>query len=237
MTSGNASQSDSDAKGDPGPSSLVEYYARRATEYERIYEKPERRADILALKQMLPAFVAGRDVLEIACGTGYWTQVIAPAANRIFATDINNEVLEIARGKDLGGDRVRFEMRDAFSLGKLPYSVNAGIACFWWSHVSKRHIPQFLHHWHQALEPESQVVFVDNRFVSGSSTPLSRTDADGNSYQQRHLSDGSRYEVMKNFPTSRELTEMIAGMADSVQVKQLNYYWVLSYRTLPHSNG
>ncbi len=215
---------------------MVEYYARRAAEYERIYEKPERRADILALKQMLPAFFAGRDVLEIACGTGYWTQVIVPAANRIFATDINNEVLEIARGKNLDEEKVRFEMRDAFSLGKLPYSVNAGMACFWWSHVSKRQIARFLRHWHQALEPGSQVVFVDNRFVSGSSTPISRMDAEGNSYQQRWLSDGSSYEVMKNFPTSQELTEMVADMADSIQVEQLTYYWVLRYRTLPHSD-
>ena len=56
------------------------YYAARAPEYDSVYRKPERQADLRAIEQWVPSrFVAAR-VLEIACGTGYWTQFIAPVA-------------------------------------------------------------------------------------------------------------------------------------------------------------
>ena len=52
------------------------------------------------------------------------------------------------------------------------------------------------------------MVFFDNCYVEGSSTPLSRTDAAGNTYQSRRLDDGSTHEVLKNFPAKKALVEM-----------------------------
>src|SRR3954468_6957863 len=70
---------------------LPEYYARRAKEYERIYHKPERQEDLAKLKELLPRTFARERVLEIACGTGYWTEVLAGTASSVTATDINEE--------------------------------------------------------------------------------------------------------------------------------------------------
>lgn len=53
---------------------MQSYYAARASEYERIYAKPERQADLRRLESMIPAMFARCNVLEIASGTGYWTQ-------------------------------------------------------------------------------------------------------------------------------------------------------------------
>jgi len=63
--------------------SLGDYYAERAYEYDEVYRKPERQADLARLKQLLPPLVADKRVLEIAAGTGYWTQVLAWAAASI----------------------------------------------------------------------------------------------------------------------------------------------------------
>lgn len=52
---------------------MADYYARRAREYDQVYFKPERQSDIRALEAWLPEPFAGRRVLEIACGTGWWT--------------------------------------------------------------------------------------------------------------------------------------------------------------------
>ena len=41
------------------------------------------------------------------------------------------------------------------------------------------------------------MVYVDNRYVAGSSTPISRRDEFGNTYQLRSLKDGTHYEVLK----------------------------------------
>ena len=94
---------------------LQDYYARRARQYERIYAKPERQADLANLRESIPAIFDGRDVLEIACGTGYWTQFVATRAASVLATDVNEEVLELARLKAFPRGNVEFACADAHS--------------------------------------------------------------------------------------------------------------------------
>ena len=60
--------------------------------------------------------------------------------------------------------------------------------------------------------------------------PLSRSDAQGNTYQLRRLDDGSTHEVLKNFPTESELRAAVEGLALDVHVEFLRYYWTLTYR-------
>ena len=73
------------------------------------------------------------------------------------------------------------------------------------------------------------MVFIDNAYVPGSSTPLSRRDADGNTYQKRTLSDGSTHEVLKNFPTERELRSALSGLATQVRVGFIPSFWMMTY--------
>jgi demethylmenaquinone methyltransferase/2-methoxy-6-polyprenyl-1,4-benzoquinol methylase len=74
------------------------------------------------------------------------------------------------------------------------------------------------------------MVFMDNRFVAGSSTPINRRDAEGNTYQVRRLEDGSEHEVLKNFPTESEVREVLADRATGFSWTELPYYWFLTYR-------
>ncbi len=68
---------------------LADYYRHRAGEYDAVYRKPERQHDLARLRTLVPEATAGRRVLEIAAGTGYWTQVIATSAASVTATDLN----------------------------------------------------------------------------------------------------------------------------------------------------
>ena len=63
-----------------------EYYKQRAGEYEKIYQKPERQNEILQCTKILQQIFRDKDVREIACGTGFWTERIAQTANSIFST-------------------------------------------------------------------------------------------------------------------------------------------------------
>jgi demethylmenaquinone methyltransferase/2-methoxy-6-polyprenyl-1,4-benzoquinol methylase len=90
-------------------------------------------------------------------------------------------------------------------------------------------VQRFLAGLHGALAHWARIVFLDNRYVEGSSTPVSRTDADGNTYQSRTLSDGSQHEVLKNFPTADELRAAVEPHAREVRVNVLDYYWWLDY--------
>jgi len=109
---------------------LQHYYARRASEYEKIFAKPERQQDLASLRTLLRKQFAGHDVLEVACGTGYWTQVIGESARSILATDINEEVLEIARHKIYTNRNVEFKIADAFTLDMVSGTFTASFAGF-----------------------------------------------------------------------------------------------------------
>jgi demethylmenaquinone methyltransferase/2-methoxy-6-polyprenyl-1,4-benzoquinol methylase len=206
------------------------YYALRAAEYERVYQRPERQADLRRLHAMLGAIFVGQDVLEVACGTGYWTQVIAESAKSIVATDINAEVLEIARRKDYGACQVGLVQADAYGPVHPEAHYTAGFHAFWWSHIPVQTITAFLDRFHAALPPGALVVMIDNVYVEGSSTPISRHDEEGNTYQMRQLHDGSKHEVLKNFPSSSELYAILKPWGDRVQVTMLDYYWIVQYR-------
>jgi demethylmenaquinone methyltransferase/2-methoxy-6-polyprenyl-1,4-benzoquinol methylase len=70
---------------------------------------------------------------------------------------------------------------------------------------------------------------LDNRYVAGSSTPIWRTDAAGDTWQLRSLQDGSRHEVLKNFPAAGELQRLVERDACNVVVDELPYFWLLRY--------
>ena len=72
---------------------------------------------------------------------------------------------------------------------------------------------------------------MDNRFVAGSSTAISRTDADGNTYQDRRLDNCETFEVLKNFPQREEVEAALSDLATDVRWTELEYYWFLTYRT------
>ena len=210
-------------------SNLPDYYARRAGEYEKIFAKPERQADLACLRTLLPGLFAGRDVLEVACGTGYWTPLISGSARSILATDINEEVLEIARHKTYPKHNVEFRIADAYKLANVTGHFSAGFAGFWWSHISKQRLSHFLACFHSKLCPGALAVFLDNNYVEGSSTPIARRDSEGNTYQKRKLEDGAEFEVLKNFPKGNELCASVNEPADGVEVTQFKYYWCLRY--------
>lgn len=208
---------------------LTAYYAARANEYERIYAKPERQSDLARLRKLIPEYLANRDVLEIACGTGYWTQFIAPLTRSVTATDINEETLEIARTKAYPPGRVKIEQADIYRLPPTYDRFTGAFAGFWWSHMKRAECRSFVETLHRALAPGAVVVVLDNLYVPGSSTPIHHVDAEGNAFQQRPLDDGSVHLVLKNFPTREELLADIDGLAVAAEYSALDYYWVLKY--------
>lgn len=207
------------------------YYAARAREYERMYAKPERQADLRRLETLIPAHFVGRSVLEIACGTGYWTRHIARTASRVLATDLTEQTLEVARIKDLPEGNVHYALADAYSLPTDQQPFEGAYAGFWWSHLRPAECRNFLASLRPCLTPGAVVVLMDNLFVPGSSTPISRRDAEGNSWQSRKLDDGSTHEVLKNFPSADQLRAQVEGFGINCRYTALEYYWLFSFDT------
>ena len=203
---------------------LVDYYRRRAGEYEAIYAKAERQADLTFLREHIPSRLAGRRVLEIACGTGYWTVLVSQQSISVTATDLAQEPMRIAQSKDYGNAAVRFEFADAYALPESLGRFDGALAVFWWSHILLSDIDSFLTSLHRRLEPGARVLLMDNTYVEGSSTPIAERDAEGNTYQQRGAN-----RVLKNFPTEAELRRHLEPHASAFSWRQLEYYWLAEY--------
>jgi demethylmenaquinone methyltransferase/2-methoxy-6-polyprenyl-1,4-benzoquinol methylase len=209
--------------------SMRTYYAQRAAYYERVYFKPERQQNLRVLEAWLPPQFADRRVLEAAAGTGWWTPHGARDALAWLATDLNPETLAVARTKALP-PCVQFAEVDAYSFAQIQgQTFNGAFAGCWWSHVPLSRLPGWLEKLHARLEPGARVVLLDNSYVQTSSTPLSRKDAEGNTYQNRTLDDGSLHEVLKNFPTRVEAFAFIGPRARNPEWIDFEHYWVLSY--------
>lgn len=208
---------------------LAAYYAQRAAEYERIYAKPERQADLAALRTRIGKLSAGKKVLELACGTGYWTEVMAASAAQVTALDVNEEVLQIARTKSYPENRAQIIFGDCYSPPIAGRSHDVLFAGFWWSHVPLGKLDAFLESILPSIAPGGLIAFLDNRYVAGSSTAVSRHDAEGNAYQIRKLDDGSTHEVLKNFPTESELIERASRVGWGANVDLFQHYWLLTF--------
>jgi SAM-dependent methyltransferase len=201
-----------------------EYYRARAREYDQVYDKPERQSDLARLRTWLPPVLGGRRVLEVAAGTGYWTAVYADRAAAVIATDASAETLSVARARRTWPATVRFAQADAFALISVRGTFDAALAGFFWSHIPVGLLDGFLAGLVERLDFPATLVFTDNCYVPGSNHPLSRRDADGNTYQHRQLSDGSSWEVLKNFPAPEEIQARL-GRLGQVTVTRLRYYW------------
>ncbi|GAA3210292.1 class I SAM-dependent methyltransferase [Dactylosporangium siamense] len=208
---------------------MADYYERRAPHYDAVYARPERQADIRTLQRLIPAALTGRDVLEVAAGTGYWTQFVSATANTVVATDYNPAPLAIAAAREYPRANVRFGRADAFALDQVAGDFTAAFAGFWWSHLRRSDTDRFLRGVCARMRPGSAVVIVDNRYVDGSSQPVTRTDQAGNTFQRRELPDGTTTEILKNFPTATELRTAVDGHGSAPDIVELEYYWLLTF--------
>jgi demethylmenaquinone methyltransferase/2-methoxy-6-polyprenyl-1,4-benzoquinol methylase len=205
------------------------YYAARAPYYDAVYLKPERAGDIAYLADYLPAAFAHLSVLEVACGTGYWTQHVARTAARMVATDATQETLDFARLRP-HAERVTFRREDAYDLPGELGMFDGALAALWFSHVPIESRARFIGSLHARLHPGAKVVFLDNSEVQCRELPIAETDACGNTYQCRELRDGTVHRVLKNFPTRAELVQLLSPFASSLSYRPLENFWLFEYR-------
>lgn len=210
---------------------LVEYYTRRAPEYESIWHRddPVRQAEQAAVAAAIEASCHDRRVLEVACGTGYWTQFATAVAADVVALDVSPTMLALARAKNLA--RVRFLEGDAYDLANLPGPFTAGLASFWFSHIPKRRLDEFLDGFHRQLSSGACVFIADNVLVPGVGGELVGRPGTDDTFKRRELADGSRHEVLKNYYDAAQLREIFQNRGSNLDIHIGRSFWWLSYVT------
>jgi SAM-dependent methyltransferase len=210
----------------------VNYYRARAAEYEQIYyrEVPARRKELADDVTRLSPLATGRNVLEFACGTGYWTHVMSETARHITAVDISAEMLAEARKKPLGCP-VEFMEGDMFAQALPPHSFDLIALGFWFSHQPRQEYNKLFDLLDLCRTPDARIWLIDNNPpAEGHNTDSAGTDSFGNNYKQRFLNDGTSYVILKNYFSRDELTEIFARRYRIDQLMYGTYYWSVVLR-------
>ena len=210
---------------------LRRYYDDRASVYDDMYLRRDSawRKDLESLADDMAKALIGRNVLEVACGTGFWTEIAAKTATRIVAIDASERMLELARKRERRNVNVDYVLGDAYSLKKVAGKFDAGLANFWFSHVPKSRIEEFLSGFQSKLEKLAIVFMSDNRYVPGIGGQLITKPRIEDTFKLREGADGSRHEVLKNYYDRKTLERIFSPQASGLKIHETQYFWSVHY--------
>jgi ubiquinone/menaquinone biosynthesis C-methylase UbiE len=204
-----------------------EYYRKRAETYEEIYyrDQPDRRKEIDDEVVRLRRLVASRSVLELACGTGYWTKIMSETSQSVTASDVSDEMLSIAKQKPQVAP-VTFLQADMFNHPWPENGFEIVAVGFWLSHQPRQEYERFFDLVSRPLATGGAVWLIDNNPpAEGPTHEHIRTDEFGNNYKRRHLKDGRSYIILKNYFSEQELRDLFSPRFVIKRLTYGVYYW------------
>ncbi len=202
------------------------YYRARAAEYDdwwyrrgRYDQGPEWNAawfaEVAEVEAALERFDARGDVLELACGTGLWTQHLVRTATRVTAADASPEVIELNRAR-VGDAPVEYVQADIFGL-QLPDRYDVCAFGFWLSHVPDERFAEFWDGVGRALRPGGRVFFVDSG-IDRSDRAHTYTRERATETEVRQLADGREFRIVKRYDEPPELERRLGELGFEVAV-------------------
>jgi demethylmenaquinone methyltransferase/2-methoxy-6-polyprenyl-1,4-benzoquinol methylase len=206
----------------------IAYYRARASEYDDWwfrrgrYDRGEeqRRAwddEIGHLERALDEAGPDGTVLELACGTGIWTQRLVRSASWVTAVDASPEVLAINRAR-VGSSRVHYVREDLFEW-QPQQQFDFVFFGFWLSHVPSDQFDRFWATVQESLKPAGKVFFIDSLRTEESTATNHILPDSGNAVMDRQLDNGRHFRIFKIFYAPPELQNRLemAGWTGSVR--------------------
>ena len=214
----------------------VAYYRARAPIYDEWWQRcgaydkgPEMAAEwdrqLDQVEVALRAFSVSGNVLELAGGTGWWTERLAQSADHLTVVDSSPEVLEINRIRTARAD-VEYVVADLFAW--VPEnSYDVVFFSFWLSHVPRQRCAAFWSMVRSCLLPGGRVFFVDNH----SDPDIPETDFKDPYVLQyepdrhvRRLDDGREYNVVKVMYEPDELAVQLTDLGWMADIKATRWF-------------
>ena len=194
------------------------YYRGRAPYYDdwwqhrgRYARDPEAAAawdaEIESISEVLARFDPRGDVLELAGGTGWWTQRLARTADSLTVVDSAPEAIAVSRRR-LGETPVNYVEADLFAWHP-DRAYDVVFFSFWLSHVPRPRFDGFWELVRRCLRPGGRVFLVDNRHdpTPGPNDPYVRVY--GDDIHVRELNDGTVHRVVKVMYEPDELQALL----------------------------
>lgn len=194
----------------------IRYYRARASEYDATSMPPEgpMAASLRRVQAAVAALGIRGRVLELAAGTGQWTELLVQTASELTAVDASPEMLRLNADK-VRDSSVRYVVSDVFELEpRAEWDVVFFSA--WLSHVPSSHFAAFWALVGGLLAPGGRAVFVDEAAPGlGGETWLDERGG----VVHRELSDGSRYRAVKVLWAPETLAERLRELGWDAEVE------------------
>jgi len=215
------------------------YYRARAHEYDEWFLRqgrydrgPEHRDQWLAeaaeIEVQLRSAVRGGDVLELACGTGLWTQRLAEGNRHVTAVDASPETIAINRER-VGSANVEYHLADIFSWVP-PTTFDIVFFSFWLSHVPPARFDDFWALVRAALKPGGQAFFIDS-LPEPTSTAKDHGPIDESGVSRRTLNDGREFKIVKVFYQPSVLERRLGDLGWSGWVRSTDKFFLYGLMT------
>jgi 2-polyprenyl-3-methyl-5-hydroxy-6-metoxy-1,4-benzoquinol methylase len=213
----------------------ISYYRARAGEYDEWFLRqgrydrgPDHRAAWLAEIAKVEAAVAAAiphqgHVLELACGTGLWTQLLARHASSVVAVDASPEVIAL-NARRVNAHTVRYVAADIFSW-RSEDTFDLIFFSFWLSHVPESRFVEFWTHVRSLLKPDGVVFFVDS-LLEQTSTATDHGSLDRSGIVQRTLNDGRQFQIVKVFHEPSDLERRLRDLDWKGQVESSGRFFL-----------
>ena len=177
------------------------YYDRRAPEYDRsipgvgdVPQSKEMVEDAVALLRAISGLPPAR-VLDVGCGTGYLTQHLG---GEVVGLDQSAAMLDLARERVPWAHFVR---GDALNLPFADGSFDRVFASSFYGLLRETERGRFLD---EARRVAGEIVLVE---PTPEFSPTGRSEG----WEERLLSDGSRYTIYRRYFTAEVLAEELGG--------------------------
>jgi len=212
-----------------------EYYRQRASQYsDWAYRTGEYEGGsepdmsfFADAKIVIDALESSRlvgDVLEIACGTGVWTEALVKSAASVTALDSSQEMIDRNRSRLKRNPKVRYILADFYSW--IPdKAYDAVTFSFWISHVPGSKLDEFVSKVSRCLKPEGGVFFVEQQREAIKNETMDRP---GGEIAKRTLDDGREFKIFKHFYSPDEIEECFRrrGITTRVSETPTHFFYV-----------
>ncbi|MGO9877005.1 MAG: class I SAM-dependent methyltransferase [Acidimicrobiia bacterium] len=197
-----------------------EYYEARAAEYDDAYRRVgmyDRGADTNARWQADMARVASAfdqvpingDIVELAAGTGFWTERLVSRARSLHVIDASAETLAINRRRlGVAAEHVSYEVADLFDW-QPSRAWDACVFGFWICKVPDDRIAAFLDTVAKSIRPGGVVCLIDK---AASTDP-------GIELEERTLNDGRQFTIIDHPRPPERLVELFAAAGLNIEVE------------------
>lgn len=219
----------------------IAYYKARANEYDEWFLRQGRYdrghelnqqwfAEVAQVTEALAARAPTGRVLELACGTGLWTQHLVRFSQSVTAVDASHEAIAINR-KRTGAASVRYIEANIFDWHPdTQYDVV--FFSFWLSHVPPEQFAEFWELVRSCLAPGGRVFLIDGLYNEASTAIDHRLQGEEAVTIKRRLNDGSEYQLVKVFYQPETLAARLGELGWRVTVKATAHYFFYGYGTL-----